>query len=116
MKRNIGAMWLLGAVVGLLACVGMAAAAEEAEQKVTVVGKLSVTEDDDWNVTAAKVTTDGRVVYQIVLDEKGKKLAAEMDGAKVEVTGKLVKKGGPAKWLAVISFKEIVEDDGGDDD
>ena len=115
MRRNIGAMVLLGAVVGILACVGIAAAAEEAQQKVTVVGKVSVTEDDDWNVTAAKLTTDAGVVYQIVLNEKGKKLAAEMDGAKVQVTGTVATKEGSAKWLTVLTFKEV-EEVGGDDE
>lgn len=76
-----------------------------------VVGTVSVTEDDDWNITSVKLTVDEKTAYQVVLDENGRKLGTEMDGLKVEVEGTVVDKNG-AKWLTVAGYKEIEEVDG----
>jgi hypothetical protein len=80
-----------------------------AEGQVTVVGTVSITEDDDWNITAVKLTEEGGTVYNITLDAKGKALGTEMDGNKVSVTGTLAEKDG-AKWLTVTSYKAVDED------
>lgn len=78
--------------------------------KVTVVGRVSTTVDDDREATDARVTTDAGVVYHITLDEKGTKLADAMDGEKVEVTGALSKKG-DANWLTALSYKKGVAEE-----
>ena len=103
--------WLL---MGLLAIVLIAtvgtAAALAADKLTTLTGTVSVSEDDDWNITAVKITVDAKTVYQVVLDEKGKKLGNEMDGTKAEVTGVVTLKDG-VKWIAVKTYKEIEEVD-----
>jgi len=80
-----------------------------AEKLVTVVGTVSITEDDDWNITAVKLTEEGGTVYNITLDAKGKKLGNDMDKNKASVTGTLAEKDG-AKWLTVTSYKAVDED------
>ena len=49
------------------------------------------------------------VVYRIVLNENGRKLAFEMADEKVEVTGTL-KVEGKRKLLMVMSYKAVDED------
>lgn len=93
-------------VPAMLLCAGMVAIA--AAEKVTVVGTVSTTLDDDWEVTDARLTTDDGVVYHITLDAKGKALADAMDEEKAEVTGTLSKKG-DANWLTVLSYKKVKE-------
>lgn len=77
-------------------------------KKVTLKGVVSVTRDDDDNIIEATLTVDG-TDYCIKLDEKGKKLAAEMDGKQVEVTGTVTEKD-DEKLLTVESYKEVPED------
>lgn len=77
-------------------------------KKVTLKGEVSVTRDDDKNIIEATLTADGND-YCITLDEKGKKLAAEMDGKQVEVTGTVTEKD-DEKWLTVESYKEVPKD------
>jgi hypothetical protein len=82
--------------------------AVEKEDAVKVTGTISVSEDDDGNVTGVKLTVDEDTVYNIVLNEAGKKLAADMDGEKVEIVGSVAEKH-EAKWITVKSFKKIEE-------
>jgi hypothetical protein len=97
----------LAALTGLLLLSGTTWAAD----KVTLTGQVTVTEDDDFNVTDVTLKgTDGKT-YSVTLDEKGKKLGIEMDGAKVQVVGTVAEKGGKM-WLTVMSYKEIIENDG----
>jgi hypothetical protein len=76
---------------------------------VTVTGAVSITEDDDWNITAVNLTDEHGVVYHITLDAKGKALGSDMDGNKVSVTGMVAEKDG-AKWLTVANYKAVEED------
>ena len=80
-----------------------------AEKPVTKVGIVSITEDDDWNITAVRLTEEGGTVYNITVDAKGKALGTDMDGNKVSVMGTLAEKDG-AKWLTVTSYKAVEED------
>jgi len=60
-------------------------------------------------VTEVSVRTGTGVVYRIVLNENGRKLAFEMADEKVEVTGTL-KVEGKRKLLMVMSYKAVDED------
>ena len=71
-----------------------------------IAGMVAITEDADWNITAVKVTADDNTVYQIVLDENGKRLGNEEDGQRAEVLGALAEKEG-VKWFTVAGFKEL---------
>ncbi len=105
MKRllTLAAFVVVGALLVTLCETGLAQ-----PKKVTLVGEVSVTRDDDDNITEATLTV-GETDYNITLDAKGKKLAAEMDGKKVEVTGTVTEKD-DEKWLTVESYKEVVEE------
>jgi hypothetical protein len=96
---------ILAAVVVWLAC---DAVAEEKAQ--TMTGTVSVTRDDDDNVTAVTLTVDEKTAYDVHLCKNGKKLAEDADGKKAEVTG-VVKTVGDKKTLHVQKFKVIEEDD-----
>lgn len=113
MRRNIGFLILCTGVLVMLLCVTRTIVAVEAE-KVTVVGTVSVTEDGDWNITSAKVTTKAGVVYHITLDVNGKALANKMEMEEVEVTG-TVREKNETKWLTVISYKKVVVVEDNDD-
>ncbi len=105
MKRllTLASLVLVAALVVTLCKSGLAEA-----KKVTLKGEVSVTRDDDDNIIEATLTADG-TDYCITLDKNGKKLAAEMDGKMVEVTGTVTEKDGE-KWLTVESYKELPED------
>ncbi len=79
-----------------------------AAEPVTVVGTVSITENDDWLITAVKITVDEKTVYNVVLDEQGKQLGSEHNGDRVEVTGTLTMKG-DARWITVQTIKELEE-------
>lgn len=90
--------------------------AEEAAQ--TLTGTISVEKNDENAVVKATLTVGEETVYQIVLDDNGKKLAALADKT-VEVTGTVAKKEVEVKddedntvkvtelSLTVKSFKEV---------
>ena len=80
-----------------------------AEEQAKVVGTVSVTTDDDDNITAVRLTA-GNIVYNITLDGNGRRLGEQMESKKVEVTGTL-REQDDAKWLTVTSFKEIKEEE-----
>jgi hypothetical protein len=80
-----------------------------AGKPITVTGTVTITEDDDWNITAVMLTEDSGAIYHITMDAKGKALGSDMDGNKVSVTGMLAEKDG-AKWLTVANYKAVEED------
>ena len=100
-------VYLPGVCTGILCLI--ATGALGVDEKVTVVGKVTVTEDDDWNITAVKITTEDAKVYNVTLDAKGRALGGDMNGAKVQATGTLAEKNGQ-KWLTVLEYKEIEEE------
>ncbi|HUT32436.1 MAG TPA: hypothetical protein VNE39_03065 [Planctomycetota bacterium] len=79
-----------------------------AEDDVKLTGTVSVTKDDDGNLTAVKLTV-GETVYNVALCANGKKLGAELAGKKAEVTG-TVKEEDDVKTLSVKSFKACEEE------
>ena len=119
---------MIAAVVMSVLSFAMPVVAEEAAQILT--GTLSVEKNDDGVVVNATLTVSGEseVVYNVVLNENGKKLAADMADKKVEVTGTVTKKEVEAKdddgntvkstelSLTVKSFKAVVEAAASDDE
>ena len=92
------------------------ARAEGGGKKVTATGTVSATFDDDWILTSARFTAQDGATYSLTLDKNGKKLADEMEGQDVQVSGTLVERDG-AKWLTVHTFKKVDEDEeDGDED
>jgi hypothetical protein len=90
----------------LVLSLGFAALTFAAEaEAVKLTGTISVTKDDDGKVTGAKLTVGEDAVYNVTMDEVGKKVA-EMDGAKVEVTGTVAAKE-EAKWVTVKTVKKV---------
>jgi hypothetical protein len=78
-----------------------------AEGKTALKGTVAVTKADDGSVKAAVLTVaegDAKGKYSIVLDENGKKLAAEAAGATAAVEGTVAAKG-EEKTLTVSSYK-----------
>ena len=100
MKRSLVLFGLV--LVGVL----FAGTVFAADDDVTLTGTVSVTKGDDGAVTAVKLTVD-KTVYNVVLDDNGKKLA-ELNAKKVEVTGTVATKD-EVKTLTVKTMKEVVE-------
>ena len=99
MKKYVVAL----SVLALVLLVGSYALAAD---KTTVKGKVSVTKNDEGAVTAIKVTA-GEVVYNVTLDDNGKKVA-EMDKKTVEIVGVVTTKE-EVKWIAVETCKAVEE-------
>ncbi|MFW5856870.1 MAG: hypothetical protein ACOCX4_03245 [Planctomycetota bacterium] len=114
--------WLAVAALGL-AFVLAATDLRAEETKVTITGDVSAIYDEAFEkIEGARVsvwTTDEegnetRTVYNVTMDEKGKKLAEELDGEEAQVSGTLAKKGDPAKpelWLTVKSYTRVAAED-----
>jgi archaellum component FlaF (FlaF/FlaG flagellin family) len=109
---------MAGILLASLCLISPVMAEEEAAQ--TLTGTVSVEKNDDDAVVKATVTVGEETVYNVVLDENGKKVAA-LDGKTVEVTGTVAKKEIEVKddegetekvtelWLTVKSVKEVEE-------
>ena len=77
------------------------------EGAVTVRGRLIVVKDANGVITSVKVESRGPGgTHNIVLDAKGKELAAKMEGKRVEVTGVESTKNNE-KWLTVEKYAEM---------
>jgi len=99
--RNAALVALVAMLSLLFVFSGVAIAADA----VKVTGTVSVTKDDDGNITAVKITA-GETAIKVALDENGKKLGAALAGKKAEVTGTYEGEG-DAKVLKVEAFKEV---------
>jgi hypothetical protein len=73
-----------------------------------VIGIVSVIKDNDGNITEIKVKAHKELIYQVVLDEKGKEMGKAMADKRVRVVGALETKG-DVKWLTVKTFSEAVK-------
>jgi len=87
-------------------------AAEGTEPKpVKLEGSVSVSRDANDVITAVQLVADADT-YNVVLDAKGLALGEEMEDEKVEVEGTVtVEKETDQKWLKVLTFKEIEEEE-----
>ena len=99
------------AIVALALGFGIVANSVNAQEEKpqTLIGTVSVSDDDDGNITAVKLTV-GETVYNVTLDENGRKLGAQMADKKAEVTA-IVREQDDEKWLVVKSFKEVKEEE-----
>ena len=98
MKRMLMILFLSLGVAGLAF----------AGDAVKVTGTISVSEDEDGNVTGVQLSVDEDTVYNVEMNAIGKKLAADMNGEKVEIAGTVAEKD-DAKWITAKSFKKIEE-------
>jgi hypothetical protein len=103
-------VWL-GAAVFAAGVVWLVCDAVAEEKPQTVTGTVSVTRDDEDNVTAVKLTVDENTAYDVHLCKNGKKLADDADGKKVDVTG-LIKTSGTRRVRRGQRFKVVDENDG----
>ena len=96
---------LVMGVVGLVAASMVLAADTPADKPgtVTLVGTVMAVKDANGLPLSVKLATKD-VVYDVVLDKEGFKLA-DFDGKEVEVKG-IVKTKDNENWLTVLSSKE----------
>jgi hypothetical protein len=89
--------------------------AQETEVNDSLIGILSVSKDAGGNITGASLEAETydendnvvTVSYRIEMDETGKQLAQQHDGAEVNVTGtiKEAKEGSNDRSMTVVSFE-----------
>ena len=116
MKRSIRtprlAVWVIA--LCLTAFFADALAGERGERKKpkqprkpTVVGVVATEKKDDEikSVTLTAKRKGKEAVYNVTLDEKGKRLGEEMDGKKVVARGTISEKDGK-KWITVERYRE----------
>jgi hypothetical protein len=117
MKASIGvsrlALWV--AAVCLLVLCSDALARERGERrkpekakKPTVVGMVAVEMENDEikSVTLTAKKRGQETVYNVELDDNGKKLGEELDGKKVMARGTVSEKDGK-QWLTVERYREV---------
>jgi hypothetical protein len=78
---------------------------EKAKDVKLVIGIVSMTKDNDGNITEIKVTTHPEIIYRVVLDEKGIDLGKTMVDKRARIEGTIEKKG-DVEWLTVKTFGE----------
>ncbi len=110
MTNGIFRVMLVAAVMSIFAAsmVFAAEAGAPAEPKpapapapMMVKGTVSVVKDAGGMITAVKLTTEDKVVHNVVLDKEGMELA-KADGKEVEA--EIIKQGADVK---VVSFKVV---------
>jgi hypothetical protein len=81
-----------------------------ADERVLINGVVSTIKDSSGAITAGTLNlkVEGEGIFNIVLDEQGKKLGAEMEGKWVEVIGEISMRGAE-KWLEVKSYSKVEE-------
>jgi hypothetical protein len=78
-------------------------------ESVKVQGLVGVTKDANGDITTVTLITKDGVVYNVMLDENGKKLGEEMADEQVEAEG-TVSKIGDKEWITVQSYKAVEEE------
>jgi hypothetical protein len=120
MKKRLIALVGVVAVCMLLAIVSNVIAADANQPKHTpketpkekskdtslVIGIVTIVKDNDGNFTEIKVTAHKELVYQVVLDEKGKELGKTMLDKRARIEG-LIETKGKVQWLTVKTFSEL---------
>jgi len=99
--------------MSMLVCGAMVLRAEENKKDtkpITVVGEVSVAqEDDDGNAVQAAIWSDDGRYYMVATDAKGKELLKLVD-KKVSVTGTVVTKEDEDLVITVSSYKVLPEE------
>ncbi len=103
----------LVAVCMMLAVVSTVMAADANQAKETpkekskdVIGIVTVTKDNDGNVTEIKVVSHKELIYKVVLNEKGLELGKTMADKRARIEGTIEKKG-DVQWLTVKTFSDL---------
>ena len=73
-------------------------------------GIVNTCKDTSGNIVAVKLnlSVEGGEVFNIVLDETGRKLSIEMDGEWVEVIGEVYDRDG-VMWMEIKSYEKFEE-------
>ena len=79
---------------------------EKSNDNKLVIGIVTVVKDNDGNITEIKVKATRELIYQVVLDEKGKELGKTMADKRARIEG-LVEMKGNVHWLTVKTFGEV---------
>jgi hypothetical protein len=115
MKKRLMALAGVVAVCMLLAIVSNVMAADANSPKGTpkekpkdnpIIGKVTVVKDNDGNITEIKVKMRRELIYQVVLDEKGKELGNTMADKRARIEGTVEIKG-DVHLLTVKTFGEV---------
>jgi hypothetical protein len=116
MKKQLMALAGMVAVCMLLAIVSNVMAADANQPKGTpkeksndnklVIGIVTVVKDNDGNITEVKVKAHRELIYQVVLDEKGKELGKTMADKRARIEG-LIEIKSNVHWLTVKTFDEV---------
>ncbi|MGA1980507.1 MAG: hypothetical protein ABSG99_08125 [Sedimentisphaerales bacterium] len=104
-KQKIGIAFLAMLTTALLASTCFATEGET----VKLQGIVSVLRDANDVIISVQLAAD-KDIYDVVLDAKGLDLGENMEGQKVEVEG-VVSKKDDQKWLKVLTFKEVEEEE-----
>ena len=115
MRKQLMALAGVVAVCMLLAIFSNVMAADANQPKGTpkeksndnklVIGIVTVVKDNDGNITEIKVKATRELIYQVVLDEKGKELGKTMADKRARIEG-LIEIKGNVHWLTVKTFSE----------
>ncbi|MFZ0034497.1 MAG: hypothetical protein WAK60_05860 [Sedimentisphaerales bacterium] len=103
-KQRTGIVFLAVLATALLASTCLAAEGET----VSLKGFVSVLRDVNDVITSVQLVTD-QETYSVVLDAKGLELGDKMEGEEAAVDG-VVSKEGDQKWLKVLTFKAVEEE------
>lgn len=81
-----------------------------AGERTIVDGIVNTSKDASGGIVAVtlNLVVEGGEVFNIVLDDIGKKLGIEMNGEWVEVIGEVYDRGGD-RWMEVKSYKKYEE-------
>ncbi|MEN6385431.1 MAG: hypothetical protein ABFD79_09545 [Phycisphaerales bacterium] len=69
-------------------------------------GKVEVVKDANGTITSMKILNKRRGDWNVVLNDKAKELAQELEGRIVEITGTQETKDGQ-KWVTIESYKQM---------
>lgn len=79
---------------------------EKSKDNNLVIGIVTIVKDNDGNIAEIKVTAHKELIYQVVLDEKGKELGKTMADKRARIEGFIEMKGN-VHWLTVKTFGEV---------
>jgi hypothetical protein len=103
-KQKTSILFLAVLTTALLASTCLAAEGET----VSLKGLVTVLRDANDVITSVQLVTD-QETYSVVLDAKGLELGDKMEGEEAAVEG-VVSKEGDQKWLKVLTFKAVEEE------
>lgn len=100
---KLAVVLIAGAVLLSTVCFAGEKCPAGAVESAKVQGVVGVTKDANGDITAVTLTAKDGAVYNVTLDENGKKLGEEMADKKVNVEGAVSEKDGQ-KCITVQSY------------